>query len=476
MSNFKSSSLGSIAPPLNILKEVLGVFNKVDKCKAAIISFFDSKNFYVDWIRMTFEDLALSLGYCRATIAKHVKQLVEAEILECRPSHRFPKDTANEYKINSSALLELTNLQSPQTEGDLERCEKTIAHPTNSDRAFDKNLPTYINQFKVDSKISLSEGEREAEKPPIKSRAEEKTPSLSAGSSATRSETKPSTDKDPAINGGVYREGQRSAASSKYRKNRTNEESKVRDLYVWEGQIGKPYPVFLAWRADSHYKPQGGKWESGAYDFAYSEFYNNPDRTTNSLYPQFLAYIDTIANNCNQLQSADIRAALPSCFVALPEPTIENSKTLMGNVAALVERGAEVVVPSGAPTSQTMSFEEAQNQEIKPLAKLQAIEPQQIGRQLNACASQSEKIDLLNNYLQGEDAMLRAEAGKIALARKFKVQTVQGEVIKVVNCLSPSDTKVNESENMQVDWDAIASRLEAEEKELIADIWKEGGD
>lgn len=464
MTSFTSKSLGNTAPPLNILKEVLGVFNKVDKCKAAIISFFDSKNFYVDWVRMTFEDLALSLGYCRATIAKHVKQLVEAEILECRPSHRFPKDTANEYKINPSALLELI-AESPQTEGDLERCEKTIAHELESDRASDKNLPTYTNQFKVDSKISLSEGEREAEKPPIKSRAEENY------STATNSETKP-----PAENNST-REGQHSAASSKARRNRTIEKSKNRDLYVWEGQIGKPYPVFLAWRADSHYKPQGGKWESGAYDFAYSEFYNNPDRTTNSLYPQFLAYVDTIANNCNQLQSADIQAALPSCFVALPEPTFENSEVLMGNVAALVERGAEVVVPSKTPTSQTMSFEEAQNQEIKPLAKLQAREPQQIGRQLNACASQSEKIELLNDYLQGDDAMLRVEAGKIAIARKFKVQKDEnGEVVKVVNCLPPSYPKANEGKNMQVDWDAIAYKLEAEEKELIADIWKDGGD
>lgn len=473
MSTFKSSSLGAIDSPLNILKEVLRVFNKADKCKTAIISFFDSKNFYIEWVRMTFEDLALSLGYCRATIAKHVKQLIEAGILECRPSHRFPKDTANEYKINSDVLIESINHQSPQTAGNLERCEKTIAHPSDSDRASDQNLPTYINQFKANSKISLSEGEREDVKPPIKTRAEERYPTTPS------SETKPSTE-----NNSIH-ECQSSAASSKIRKKRTNEEARDRDLYVWEGQIGKPYPVFLAWRADSHYKPQGGKWESGAYDFAYSEFYNNPDRATNALYPQFLAYVDTIAKNCNQLQSADIQAALPSCFVAMPEPTLENSKTLMGNVAALVERGAEVVVPSNVPTSQTISFEEAQNQEIKPLVKLQAIEPQQIGRQLNACSSQSEKIDLLNNYLQSDDAMLRVEAGKIAIARKFKVQKDENwEVVKVVNCLPPSDTKVDEGEKMQVDWDAIpegiakriASRLEAEEKELIADIWFEGGD
>ena len=107
MTSFTSASLGQINSPINILKEFLGTFNRRQKCKAAILSWLDGKHYYGNsWIRITFEKLADILGYCRETISKHMKELIFDGLVEDKPSHRFPKDTASEYRLNLQNISE----------------------------------------------------------------------------------------------------------------------------------------------------------------------------------------------------------------------------------------------------------------------------------------------------------------------------------------------------------------------------------
>lgn len=111
MSSFTSATLGAVHRPVNILKEFLELFSRGNKCKAVILSWLDGKLFSgSEWVRVTFQDLADTLGYCRETIAKHIKELVELKILEetVKGKKPFPTDTAKKYRLNVEKLLELT--------------------------------------------------------------------------------------------------------------------------------------------------------------------------------------------------------------------------------------------------------------------------------------------------------------------------------------------------------------------------------
>ncbi|MDM9583071.1 hypothetical protein [Nostoc sp. GT001] len=105
MNNFTSAMLGQISAPVNILKEFLEIFNRRHKCKAAILSWLDGKHFYgQEWVRITNENLGEILGYCRETISKHLRELVTDNLVSELPAQRFPKDTANMYRLNPNWL------------------------------------------------------------------------------------------------------------------------------------------------------------------------------------------------------------------------------------------------------------------------------------------------------------------------------------------------------------------------------------
>ncbi len=134
MTSFTSATLGEINPPINILKEFLATFNRRQKCKAAILSWFDGKHYYSNsWIRITFENLADILGYCRETISKHMKDLIFDGLVEDKPSHRFPKDTASEYRLNLENIMETIEFS---------QCEKTDAEVPNISGECANNPPT----------------------------------------------------------------------------------------------------------------------------------------------------------------------------------------------------------------------------------------------------------------------------------------------------------------------------------------------
>ena len=180
-----------------------------------------------------------------------------------------------------------------------------------------------------------------------------------------------------------FHEDKNSGASSVIRENRTNQNenghrkiSSSAPKEIWEVVPGVPYAVFLNWRAQTHYKPQGGKWETNARGNAYSEFYNNRQKTTTVLFPEFMQYIRDVCLNCNQQLANDIKAILPSLFIQLPEPTNENVKQLMANIEQLVELGTEVALPNLAatPSNQSMPYAAATAQsQIKPLSSLVAL-------------------------------------------------------------------------------------------------------
>lgn len=150
---------------------------------------------------------------------------------------------------------------------------------------------------------------------------------------------------------------------------------------IWEIAPSRPYPVFLNWWADKKYKPQGGRWEADALGNAYSEFYNKRDRTTVAIFPQFLEYMQQVAENCNQQLAAGIKAILPSCFVAKLDATHGNVLQLMENISELVDRGVQVALPTNSATpscTQSMNFAIAASSDIAALSNLVAVVPEQI--------------------------------------------------------------------------------------------------
>jgi hypothetical protein len=145
-----------------------------------------------------------------------------------------------------------------------------------------------------------------------------------------------------------------------------------RSLYVWEDALGRPNEIFLNWWASRHYKPQGGKWETGARSYAYSEFYNNPARA-DVIYQEFLQFFDTVANNAHQQQNQDIQAILPSCLIQYPEVNQENKEQVASNIATVAARGAGVALPNNVPGSKqhiSISFA-ASGASIAPLPNLE---------------------------------------------------------------------------------------------------------
>ena len=155
MTSFTSATLGEINPPINILKEFLATFNRRQKCKAAILSWLDGKHYYGNsWIRITFEKLADILGYCRETISKHMKELIFDGLVEDKPSHRFPKDTASEYRLNLQNIsetiefnrCEIIDVDAPDISGECANNPPT----SKTNLKFSENNNTAAEEEKVD--------------------------------------------------------------------------------------------------------------------------------------------------------------------------------------------------------------------------------------------------------------------------------------------------------------------------------------
>ena len=79
MTAFTSAYLGEVQHPKNVLREYLTAFG--NKCQADILSWLDGwtktkrSQGKSDWVRVVTDELAQTLGYCKATICKHLQDL-----------------------------------------------------------------------------------------------------------------------------------------------------------------------------------------------------------------------------------------------------------------------------------------------------------------------------------------------------------------------------------------------------------------
>ncbi|BDA70041.1 hypothetical protein CAL7716_042070 [Calothrix sp. PCC 7716] len=377
------------------------------------------------WFWKTYQqwsqELCLSVSTVRRVVS-HLKQLglISVERLAAKTYYQ-----ANWYTLNKEALetfVHFEHIEAPMI--DNSNCSKRAAH--NIDSTSDKTPHSL-------------EGSRE--NPPIPSN----TPNPQAPEIPSNSETPPKIFNEHKVN----HESNIPVAGSINPKKRTSLENENREKFVWEIEVGRPYPVFLNWWADTKYKPQGGRWEADAYGCAYSEFYNNPSRTEVALYPQFLEYITTATQTCNQVQNSNGQAILPSCFVAKPEATQENTQVLMANIRTLVERGAAVLVPtkSATPTDAHQSFAEATGAaQIKKLPQLKkSVNLEEERRRFNYLHKQPEaQIALLNEWLVSHSQELRLEAAKMAMIKKFNFERDEnGEVVAVMAAERPIPQKLS---------------------------------
>lgn len=329
---FVSTSLGEVAPPINILQELIEKFPKTQKCKAAILSHFDRKGYHQEWTRATYEQLAAALGYCRETISKHIKQLVNLDLLEWTESHLFPKDTANKYKVNADKLKEYIENR---------RCEKTRTYTPNYSHIKANKPTTYQINCKDTQRNSL--GEEKAEN------FQEKAPEPGNKHPWEYDEPPIVIPEKPKLSNPEKHSG------SSYKPKKRTSQKERSEKYVWEVGVGTPKPLFLQWRADTHYEPQGGRWKSGKYSCAFSEFYNNAEKTTTVLYSEFGRWIERTANNAeNASETGMKKVTLPSTFMPCSLRNAEDRiATAVEKIKKLFDLGAEIMLPGQtAPGSQ----------------------------------------------------------------------------------------------------------------------------
>ncbi|MBW4598941.1 MAG: hypothetical protein KME29_04835 [Calothrix sp. FI2-JRJ7] len=270
---------------------------------------------------------------------------------------------------------------------------------------------------------------------------------------------------------------QLSRACSDMPKKRTiaNTQNDSRELHVWEIALDEPYPLFLTWWAERHYKPQGGHRETGARIYARNQFYRDP-KGANEIFKEFLAYLNTTTDSCNQLQNDGQKAILPSYFVPLPEATEENVQALMNNITTLVERGADVLMPtkSATPTSQALPFEEAQcAATIKALPALEEVDIEAELRRQRSFYNQPEKeVELLNEWLNGASNVLKQEAQKLAMVRRYGLERdSSGDIVKVFinqNALPKATNSTPSNALNNIDWGSISAQCQ----ELEKDAWE----
>lgn len=110
MSQFMSAFLGGVQHPINILQEYLAAFG--NKCQAAILSWLDNwtktkrKEGKSDWVWLVLFNLATELGYCKDTIFRHLRSLLELGVIERQRAKRWATDRACKYRIVPTQLAE----------------------------------------------------------------------------------------------------------------------------------------------------------------------------------------------------------------------------------------------------------------------------------------------------------------------------------------------------------------------------------
>ena len=116
-------------------------------------------------------------------------------------------------------------------------------------------------------------------------------------------------------------------------------ESLEREKYEWEISVGEPYPDFIRWRGNIHYKPQGGHWAADAFGHAVAEIHKKTQTAPGLvrwMWQTFLKYAEKAANGALAVHAVDAtKPFLPACFKDDTRDTDE--------VSAKLEQAKEVV-------------------------------------------------------------------------------------------------------------------------------------
>lgn len=150
MGSFTSAFLGEVQHPKNVLREYLTAFR--NKCQADILSWLDGwtntkrlQNKSDCWIWLVLKDLASELGYCKDTVFRHLKTLVELGIIERREAKRWCTDKAWEYRIVPEQLVQYVGFNKNLTI-DVEKSDYLESeNRTSTVQNQDTFLNTYIN-------------------------------------------------------------------------------------------------------------------------------------------------------------------------------------------------------------------------------------------------------------------------------------------------------------------------------------------
>ncbi len=138
---FQSSMLGDVQHPINLIREYLDAFGS--KPKAAILSWLDSWNKSgKEWVWLVLEDLATELGWCRDTLHRHLKELLNLNVIERKLARRWPTDQAFQYRLNQDELLKHIDFQDFQ----IVESEKSDSGESETSKSTVQNSEIYLNQ------------------------------------------------------------------------------------------------------------------------------------------------------------------------------------------------------------------------------------------------------------------------------------------------------------------------------------------
>lgn len=147
-----------------------------------------------------------------------------------------------------------------------------------------------------------------------------------------------------------------------------------RDPYPWEVSPGKPIEPFRLWRAKMYELNPNPSIAHDALTKAWTEFYNDPFRTTHNLFSQYLEYENRMVENCRARQEAGSEVILSERYArSLPEPTKENLNILKNNLQQLKANGevrVAVINEGATSSSQSISLLEVEDKKLKQLKPL----------------------------------------------------------------------------------------------------------
>ncbi len=154
---FTTATLGPVSHPSNLLMEFLEVWQKRDKVKACILSWFDSwhkSKGETGWICASYQQIAKAFGYCRDTIWRHLTDLIQEGYVRCRHLRKeeksYPTDTRKMYQINFVKLRQKVGQENQESS-----CLKSDGYPSEV-QTLEAESQTDLNSFSNLSKTSLT--------------------------------------------------------------------------------------------------------------------------------------------------------------------------------------------------------------------------------------------------------------------------------------------------------------------------------